>query len=259
MTDISQSELFHQLKISGKIPEMIHGILQQRVLEQAAKELRIDISDGELQEGADRFRVANKLESTNATERWLHDRMLSMDDFEQLVTTNLLTYKVADRLFSEQVAPYFHQNILNYAAAVIYEVVVSVGDGALSLSKGASPEENRNLAIELFYAIQEGDMSFADVAKRYGQDAETQRKGGYLGSVPRQKMLPEVSAAVFAAKPPQIIEPILSAKGVYLIWVEEIVNPTLDESLREQIRWQLFQDWLQQKITSLRSNMKIMP
>jgi parvulin-like peptidyl-prolyl isomerase len=243
MTEISQSELFHQLKISGKIPEIIHGILQQRVLEQAAKELRIDISDGELQEGADRFRVANKLESTNATERWLHDRMLSMDDFEQLVTTNLLTYKVADRLFSEQVAPYFHQNILNYAAATIYEVVVN----------------DRNLAIELFYAIQEGDMSFADVAKRYGQDAETQRKGGYLGSVPRQKMLPEVSAAVFAAKPPQIIEPILSAKGVYLIWVEEIVNPTLDDSLREQIRWQLFQDWLQQKITSLRSNITIMP
>jgi parvulin-like peptidyl-prolyl isomerase len=241
MTEISQSELFHQLKISGKIPEIIHGILQQRVLEQAAKELRIDISDGELQEGADRFRVANKLESANATERWLHDRMLSMDDFEQLVTTNLLTYKVADRLFSEQVAPYFHQNILNYAAAVIYEVVVS----------------DRNLAIELFYAIQEGDMSFADVAKRYGQDAETQRKGGYLGSVPRQKMLPEVSAAVFAAKPPQVIEPILSAKGVYLIWVEEIVAPTLDDSLQEQIRWQLFQEWLQQKITNLRNQLKV--
>jgi parvulin-like peptidyl-prolyl isomerase len=241
MTEISQSELFHQLKISGKIPEMIHGILQQRVLEQAAKELRIDLSDEELQEGADRFRIANKLESTNATERWLKDRMLSMDDFEQLVTTNLLTYKVADRLFSEQVAPYFHQNILNYGAAVIYEVVVS----------------DRNLAIELFYAIQEGDMSFADVAKRYGQDAETQRKGGYLGSVPRQKMLPEVSAAVFAAQPPQIVEPILSAKGTYLIWVEEIVNPTLDDSLREQIRWQLFQEWLQQKINGLLIQLKI--
>jgi parvulin-like peptidyl-prolyl isomerase len=241
MTDISQSELFHQLKISGKIPEMIHGILQQRVLEQAAKELRIDISDEELQEGADRFRVANKLESANATERWLQDRMLSMDDFEQLVTTNLLTYKVADRLFGEQVAPHFHQNILNYAAAVIYEVVVS----------------DRNLAIELFYAIQEGDMSFADVAQRYGQDSETQRKGGYLGSVPRQKMLPEVSAAVFAAQPPQIVEPILSAKGTYLIWVEEIVNPTLDDSLREQIRWQLFQEWLQQKINVLRTQLKI--
>jgi parvulin-like peptidyl-prolyl isomerase len=241
MTEINQAELFHQLKISGKIPEIVHGILQQRVLEQAAKELRIDISDEELQEGADRFRVANKLESTQATESWLRDRMLSMDDFEQLIIANLLTYRVADRLFNEQVAPYFHQNILNYAAAVIYEVVVS----------------DRNLAIELFYAIQEGDMSFADVAKRYGQNSETQRKGGYLGSVPRQKMLPEVSAAVFAAQPPQIVEPILSAKGTYLIWVEEIVNPTLDDSLREQIRWQLFQEWLQQKIHGLRTQLKI--
>jgi parvulin-like peptidyl-prolyl isomerase len=243
MTTISNSELFHQLKISGKIPELIHGILQRRVLETTAQELAIEISDQELQSGADRFRASNKLESANATERWLQDRMLTVDDFEQLVTTNLLTYKVAERLFDSQVAPYFHQHILDYAAAIIYELLVT----------------DKNLAIELYYAIQEGDMTFGDVAKRYGQTKEIQQRAGYQGLVPRQKMLPEVSAAVFAAQPPQILEPIATAKGIYLIWVEELVQPQLDDALREQIRWELFQEWLQKKIGDLRGSLKFVP
>jgi parvulin-like peptidyl-prolyl isomerase len=243
MTTISNSELFHQLKISGKIPELIHGILQRRVLETTAQELAIEISDQELQTGADRFRASNKLESANATERWLQDRMLTVDDFEQLVTTNLLTYKVAERLFDSQVAPYFHQHILDYAAATIYELLVT----------------EKNLAIELYYAIQEGDMTFGDVAKRYGQTKESQQRAGFQGLVPRQKMLPEVSAAVFAAQPPQILEPITTAKGIYLIWVEELSQPQLDDALREQIRWELFQEWLQKKIGDLRGSLKFVP
>lgn len=243
MTTISNAELFHQLKLSGKIPELIHGILQRRVLESTAQELCIEISDQELQIGADRFRASNKLESINATQRWLQDRMLTVDDFEQLVTTNLLTYKVAERLFDSQVAPYFHQHLLDYAGAIIYELLVT----------------DQNLAIELYYAIQEGDMTFADVARRYGQTKEIQQKGGFQGLVPRQKLLPEVSAAVFAAQPQQILEPIPTAKGIYLIWVEELVQPQLDDVLREQIRWELFQEWLQKKIGDLRSGLKFVP
>jgi parvulin-like peptidyl-prolyl isomerase len=213
------------------------------VLEDTARELSIEITDEELQAGADRFRSSNKLESANATQRWLQDRMLSMDDFEQLITTNLLTYKVAERLFDSQVAPYFHQHILDYAAATIYELVLT----------------EQNLAIELYYAIQEGDMTFADAAKNYGQDKDVQQRGGYQGSVERQKMLPVVSAEVFAAKPPQILPPIATSKGIYLIWVEEISQPQLDDTQREQIRWQLFQEWLQKKIGDLRSTVKFVP
>jgi parvulin-like peptidyl-prolyl isomerase len=240
MTIITNKDLLHQLKISGKVPETIHGILQQLAIESAAQELGIEISDKELQEGADQFRATNKLTTVAETEQWFQDQMLSVDDFEHLITLNLLTNKVGDRLFSRQVEPFFYQHILDYAAALIYEVVVT----------------DKNLAIELYYAVQEGDMTFADVAKKYGQDIETQRQGGYQGIVPRKKMLPEISAAVFAAQPPQILEPISAAKGIYLIWVEELTKPELTDALHEQIQSQLFQEWLQKKINELRSTIK---
>jgi parvulin-like peptidyl-prolyl isomerase len=241
MTEITSQDLLHQLKITGKIPELIHGILQRQVLETAAQELKLEISEEELQTGADQFRAANRLETIPATQRWLADRLLSIDDFEQLVTTNLLAPKVAFCLFADKVAPYFHQNTLDYAAAIIYEIILT----------------DKNLAIELFYAIQEGDMSFGDAARTYGQDLEIQRLGGYLGSVSRKKMSPAVSAAVFAAQPPQILKPIEVGQQIHLILVEEVIRPQLTPQLQDQIMWQLFQEWLQEKIALRRSGLKV--
>lgn len=241
MTDITSQDLLHQIKITGKIPELLHGILQRQVLEATAQELQLEISEDELQVGADQFRAANRLETIPATQRWLADRLLSVDDFEQLVTTNLLAPKVAQYLFASKVAPYFHQNTLSYASAVIYELILP----------------DKNLAIELFYGIQEGDMSFADAARAYGQDLEIQRHGGYVGLVSRKKMTPEISAAVFAAQPPQILKPIEVGKQIHLILVEEVIKPQLTPQLQEQIMWQLFQEWLQEKIAVRRSGLKI--
>ncbi len=56
---------------------------------------------------------------------------------------------------------------------------------------------------------------------------------------------------MFAATPPQILKPITTPKGVYLIWVEEIIQPQLDDELRQQIISDLFSDWLKQQITSM--------
>ncbi|GEA28334.1 chaperone SurA [Microcystis aeruginosa NIES-4325] len=67
-------------------------------------------------------------------------------------------------------------------------------------------------------------MSFYDVTHKYIQDKELRRQGGYLGVQRRQDLKPEISAAVFATKPPQLLKPIVKAKGISLILVEEIIQ-----------------------------------
>jgi parvulin-like peptidyl-prolyl isomerase len=228
---ITNLDLLHQLKITGKIPELIAGILQQRILEDQAQQLDLEITDDELQAGADQFRAANHLDTIAATEKWLADRLLSMDDFEQLVTTNLLTHKVSQQLFASKVEPFFHQHILDYGGAIISEIIL----------------QDYQLAIELFYAIQEGDMSFGEVVRDYAQD-QKQPSDGYRGLVKRSQMPPELSAVVFAAQPPKLLPPIRIANKTHLILVTEIVPPQLSTTVREQILWDLFQDWMQQKI-----------
>ncbi|GET36131.1 PpiC-type peptidyl-prolyl cis-trans isomerase [Microseira wollei NIES-4236] len=111
--------------------------------------------------------------------------------------------------------------------------------------------DDEDLARELFYAVKEGEMSFHDVARQYIQDVELRRKGGYQGIVRRKDLKAEISAAVFAAKPPQLIKPIVTAKGVHLIWVEEIVQSELDEKLRLKIITNLFYGSLKHQIEQI--------
>jgi parvulin-like peptidyl-prolyl isomerase len=91
-------------------------------------------------------------------------------------------------------------------------------------------------------------MSFFEIAQQYIEDTELRRRGGYRGIVRRKEMKPEISAAVFAANAPQILKPIVGAKGVYLIWVEEVIQPQLDEKLRYQILSDLFKLWVKQQV-----------
>ena len=94
-------------------------------------------------------------------------------------------------------------------------------------------------------------MSFYDVTDKYIQDKELRRQGGYLGVQRRQDLKPEISAAVFATKPPQLLKPIVKAKGISLILVEEIIQPELDDQLRYQIWSELFGEWVINQIESV--------
>jgi len=94
-------------------------------------------------------------------------------------------------------------------------------------------------------------MSFYDVTDKYIQDKELRRQGGYLGVQRRQDLRPEISAAVFATKPPQLLKPIVKAKGISLILVEEIIQPELDDQLRYQIVSELFGEWIINQIESV--------
>lgn len=233
---INNEDILHQVKLSCKIPEIVEQIINRKVLIAAAEEAGITVEVEELQKAADQIRLANKLDSADDTWNWLEKHGLSIDDFEEIANISLISGKLIKHLFADKVEPYFFENQLDYVGVVMYEVVL----------------DDEDLALELFYAIKEGEMSFYDVSHKYIQDVELRRKGGYLGIVRRQDLKPEISAAVFSAKPPQVIKPIVTAKGVHLILVEEIIQAELDNNLRYKILSDLFDGWKKQKIGQMK-------
>ena len=229
---IKSEDIFHQVKLSCRIPEIIEGIVTRKIIAATVENALISIETEELQKAANQFRLINKLQSADETWSWLQKYSMSLDDFEELVYTNLLCDKLVQHLFADKVEPYFFEHQLDYAAAIIYEVVL----------------DDEDLAMEIFYALTEGETSFYEIAHQYIQDTELRRSGGYRGKVSRQDLKPEISAAVYAAKPPQLLKPIVSSMGVHLILVEEIIQPELDETLRAQILSDLFNVWVKQQI-----------
>jgi hypothetical protein len=228
---ISAQDILQQVKLSCQIPSIVEQIVTRKVVMDAAAEAGIKVEAEELQQAADQIRLISKLKTADETWEWLKKNCLSLDDFEEMVYTNVMSGKLAQHLFGDKIEPWFVEHQLDYAGAVIYEVVL----------------DDEDLAMELFYALQEGEMSFFEIAQQYIQDTELRRRGGYRGIVRRGEMKPEISAAVFAAKSPQVLKPIVGAKGVHLIWVEEVIKPQLDNTLRHQIGSDLFSEWIKQQ------------
>jgi parvulin-like peptidyl-prolyl isomerase len=238
---ITSEDILQQVKLSYQIPSIVEGIVSRKVIASAADEAGIKVETEELQKAADSIRLMGKLKSADDTWAWLQKHGLSLDDFEEVIYNNVISGKLAQHLFADKVKPFFVEHQLDYAGVVMYEVVL----------------DDEDLAIELFYGIQEGEMSFYEVAHQYIQDTELRRKGGYRGIVRRKELKPEISAAVFAAKPPQVLKPIVTSSGVNLIFVEEIIQPELDAELASQIMFNLFDEWLKQQIEQVEFNVKL--
>ncbi|MEH1764923.1 MAG: peptidylprolyl isomerase [Nostoc sp.] len=225
---ITNEDILQEVKLSCKIPEIVEQIIHRKVIIAAAEVAGIKVEVEELQKAADQIRLANKLDSAEDTWKWLDKHGLSIDDFEEIAYISLISGKLVKHLFADKVEPYFFENQLDYVGVVMYEVVL----------------DDEDLAIELFYTIKEGEMSFYDVAHKYIQDVELRRKGGYLGIVRRQDLKPEISAAVFTAKPPEVLKPIVTSKGIHLIFVEEVIQASLNQNLYQKIATNLYFGWL---------------
>jgi len=229
---INQTAIINHLKLSSQLNRVLEGVATCKIVELKAAELKINLSDEELQQAADDFRLTHNLHNIDATLQWLKNNKMSMDDFEALMQTNIITKKLAHQLFGDRVKSFFFQHQLDYAGAAMYEVIL----------------DDEDMAIELCCALQEGEMSFHDLARTYESNPARRRSGGYCGVLQRQNLKPEISAAVFAASPPQLLKPIVTSLGVHLILVEEIIQPQLDEELYNRIMSGLFSEWLQQQL-----------
>ena len=244
---ISRDEIIHQVKLSCQIPSVVEQILTRKIVAHEAKAQGIQVEPDELQQAADNLRLINNLRSADATQSWFQKHSLSLDDFEELVQATVIASKLAQHLFADKVEPYFVEHQLDYAQVVMYEVVL----------------DDNDLAMELFYALQEGEINFHQAAHQYIQNTDLRRSGGYRGLLGRTALKPEISAAVFAASPPQILKPIVTSKGAHLILVEEIIQPQLDDVLRHKILSDLFSGWLKEQIeqaeilTQLDSNLSV--
>ena len=230
--EITDLDIIHSIKLSSKVPDVVEAIATQKIIALSAEEAGIQVEPEELQEESEKLRLAEKLVKAKDTWNWLKKHHLSLSEFEELVHNNVLSKKLAKHLFSSDIEKFFYENQLDYVAAVTYEVIL----------------DDRDLALELFYAVEEGEISFPEIARLYIQDPELRRAYGYQGIRHRKDFRPEIAAAVFLVSGPEILKPISTSKGVYLIWVEEIIQPQLNEQLREKIISELFSVWLKQQI-----------
>jgi parvulin-like peptidyl-prolyl isomerase len=233
--DINREDIFDHLKISCQLPTILEGVITCKVIEHKAAEIGITVNTEDIQQAADNFRLTQRLRNIQDTHAWLQKHHLSLDDFERLIHTNIVSRKLVEHLFGDRVEAWFYQHQLDYAGAAIYEVFL----------------DDQDIAMELYCALREGEISFHEIARQYIAEPSLRRSGGYRGIVSRKELKSQVSRAVFAANPPEFLKPIITTTGIHVILVEEIIQPKLDEQIRKQILGDLFSQWLKQQTEKL--------
>ena len=186
---IAPEEIVNFLKSEVKLKEIFIKILSQRIIEKAAQERNINVTTEEIEIEANRQRREKRLEKASDTVRWLEQQMLAPLDWEVGIRNRLLTQKLASVLFGKEVEQFFLQNRSEFEQVVLYQFVV----------------KHEKLAQELYYQIEEGEISFYQAARLHDIDGNRRYKCGYEGKVYRWAILPEIAVLVFSAPLKQLL------------------------------------------------------
>lgn len=246
MKDFSQplieaSEIIELLRQELQLKTFTQKVLQKKVIEKAARERGLTVTPEEIQVVGDQLRREKRLEKAADTIAWLADQMISVEDLEAGISARILTQKLAEHLFSKEVEKIFVQNKLQFDQIILYQIVV------------AKPQ----LAQELFYQIQEGEISFFDAAHLYDIDENRRHLCGCEGKVYRWGLKPDIAVAVFSAQPGEVIRPIQTDRGYHLCMVEKFLPAELTPQRYQEILHNLFNEWLSNEVNYLLYNSKV--
>jgi foldase protein PrsA len=246
---ISRSDFDHKLESSPAAKQILNQMVQQSLIDQYAKDKKIDVSQADL----------DKKEAETRAK-------FPTGQFEQIVKNQGLTEQDVQQILRQQ---------LVLEKAVAPQVHVSDADIKAYFDKNHAqfdkPEQVRARHIlvadlpkanEVLAKLKAGG-SWDALAKQYSTDPASKDKGGELGFFGRGQMVPQFQDAAFGAKVGQIVGPIKSPFGYHIIQVEEkkpAIKATL-ASTHDQIKQQLTQQQEQQQyplfLQQLRSVAKI--
>jgi parvulin-like peptidyl-prolyl isomerase len=234
--DVTAADVVHFLKKQFKYQNACHSISSARLIQQVALDRGVTLPETQIQQEADRYRHENGLEHAADTINWLNQQQVTPEEWEEGIRDRLLADCLSQHLFSRDVERVFAENRSNYETVALYQLVV--------------PYEQ--LAMELFYQIEESEISFYEAAHLYDIDAERRRKCGFEGILARWQLEPSLSPLIFGAQAKQVTQPIQRDDGYHLIWVEEFLEATLTETISKEIMDNFFQDWVLSELNHAR-------
>ncbi|MGF1521511.1 MAG: peptidylprolyl isomerase [Leptolyngbyaceae cyanobacterium] len=221
-------EVINLLKEDLRLKKNYERIWRQKIIEEVAQARNLTVTSEEIQEEAEQQRRKQRLEKADDTLKWLADHRVTEDEWEAGIQKYLLSQKLAKALFDDQVEKHFAQNKMSFERLLLYQIGV----------------EDRKVAQELFYQIEEKEISFYEAAHLYDIDENRRNRCGFEGKIYRKHLKPDIAAAVFGAPLKEVIGPLEIEKKHYLFFAEEFIPAELTSERYQEIIFKLFEEWL---------------
>jgi parvulin-like peptidyl-prolyl isomerase len=200
--------------------QVLEQMIDQELIRQAATEMGVSISEAELETN-----IEDIVEQSGGEEDFneaLQAMGTSYDDFWQMLL---------DQLLSE---------------AVFAAVTESVPPVAEQVHARHILLPTRERAEEVLARLQGGE-DFAFLAGQYSEDISTRERGGDMGFFPRGVMPPEVEDIAFSLDVGRTSGIVESQFGFHIVQVLEREEREIAVEIFENLRQQIFMQWLQEQ------------
>jgi hypothetical protein len=218
---IACSQVLAQLQDSPLLPQLLQEIATEELIDRMAAEFQLDLTPTPAEFERLSAQVASIItfQGMNATQiATITTRTIKLQKFKQAGWGN----RVGE--YFKSVQPQLHR--------ITYSILL-VEDGLL--------------AQELFFRIQSGEQSFAELAIEYSQD-ETAAKGGLVGPILTKNVAPEL-VQVLSQLTPGGLSPLFQLGHYYgFIRLNQLISPQLDENLAQVLLDELFDNWIQTQL-----------
>lgn len=209
--------------------QMLPQLLRELFIDQAIA--TIECTPEEKASTRQQFYEKNQLNSETEREAWLVQNGMTLEQLEALAIRGLRIEKLKQASFGHKLESYF-LNRKSKLDKVMYSLLRTKEVG---------------IAQELYFRIQEGEQSFAELAREYSQGPEAQT-GGLIGPVEASMAHPVLAQILSVSQPGQLWPPTRLGEWLVIVRLEKLIPAQLDESMRRQLLNELFSTWLQEQL-----------
>ncbi len=241
-----------QMRDSELKKNVLEMLIEEKLINQKAKELGISVKDEEVDSAIERFKKLNYLTDAQFTAA-LKKEGVSIEEYrddirKKILENRFVNYEVKSKIVisKEDVEAYYEKNIENKATDKSDSYVISnilVND--------------RKRAEYILKKIKEENISFENMAKEYSISPNG-KNGGVLGSFHLNALSPDIKKAIDNLKQGDISGIVSTNEGFQIFYINNIENGNKKnlEDMYDEIEKELYSNKLQEKFKAWINNIK---
>lgn len=213
--------------------QMLPRLLFEIIIDQAI--VPFTCTPEEIADAYQQFCEKNHLTTETERQVWLEINGMTLEQLEALATRGLRIDKFKQASWGHKLESYFLSR-KSHLDKVLYSLIQT---------QDVVPQE-------LYFRIQEGEQSFAELARKYSQGAEAPI-GGLIGPVELSSCHPTLAKILSVSQPGQLWPPTRLGEWLVIVRLEKFIPAQLDKPMRQRLLAELFAAWLQEQLNQLGS------
>lgn len=237
---ISLQQALRYLKSSGGYQRTLLDIVRQYLLEEELQNREdIQVSNIQIDQALIDFRVQNNLQTPEQFQNWLNENGIPYEEFRTNIVFGFKIEKLKTEIAESKLESYFQEQKPLLDRAILSRIIL----------------DNKDLATQIKQKILDDRSQFEPLVREYSL-TDDRVANGMMGTIPKGQMPDILRTAIDLATPGEIIGP-LEIDGRYCLFRLEKVLPVSLEEVRGELKNQLFEKWLEEKLEKLTIKLEI--